>query len=172
MISLYFAIFHSYLAYGLPVWGSASEKLINNIVLLQKKALRIITSADYHAHTKPIMKENKILSLTDQRYYQTASLMWDLDHNSLPPSLSSYFKKRNDVHNRHTRLADDGKYNIPKTRTITHGTSSFQVQGTLILNSLKDLDIYKNAENAEHADNAKKKKTFLGKLNESLINHY
>ena len=131
MISLYFAIFHSHLAYGLPVWGSANEKLINNIVLLQKKALRIITSADYHAHTKPIMKENKILSLTDQRHYQIASLMWDLDHNSLPPSLSSYFKKRNDVHDRHTRLAGDGKYNIPKTRTITHGTSSVQVQGTL-----------------------------------------
>ena len=136
---------------------------------MQKKALRIITSADYHAHTKPIMKET---SLADQRHYQIASLMWDLDHNSLTPSLSSYFKKRNDVHDRHTRLADDGKYNIPKTRTITHGTSSFQVQGTLLLNSLKDLDIYKNADNAENANNAQKKKTFLEKFKESLINNY
>ena len=62
LISLYFAIFHSHLTYGLPVWGSASKNLINNIVLLQKRALRVITSADYHAHTKPIMKETKILS--------------------------------------------------------------------------------------------------------------
>ena len=46
MISLYFAIFHSHLAYGLPVWGSAKDNLINNIVLLQKKTLRVITSAD------------------------------------------------------------------------------------------------------------------------------
>ena len=84
MASLYFAIFHSHLTYGLPVWGFANQGLLDNIALLQKKALRIITSADYHAHTKPIMKQTNILSLTDQRHLQVSSLMWDLDHNSLP----------------------------------------------------------------------------------------
>ena len=98
--------------------------------------------------------------------------MWDLDHNSLPPSLSSYFKKRNTIHQQRTRLADDGKYNIPKTRTTAHGKSSFQVQGSLILNRLKDLDIYKNADNAENTDNAKKKSTFLANLKKSFIDNY
>ena len=116
---MYFAIFHSHLAYGLPVWGSANKILLNNIVLLQKKAVGVITSADYHAHTKPIMKETNILSLADQRQLQIASLMWDLNHNTLPPSLSSYFKKRNTVHEQNTRFANDGKFNIPKTNTIT-----------------------------------------------------
>ena len=64
----------------------------------KKKALRIITFADYRAHTKPIMKETKILSLADQRYYTVSALMWDLDHNSLPPTLSSYFKKHGEIH--------------------------------------------------------------------------
>ena len=154
------------------MWGSSNNNLINNIVLLQKKALRAITSADYHAHTKPIMKETNILSLADQRHLQIASLMWDLDHNCLPPSLSSYFIKRNTIHHQHTRLVDDGKFNIPKTSTVTHGTNSFQVQGTLILNRLKDLDIYTNAENAENADNAKKKSTFLANLKKSFIDNY
>jgi hypothetical protein len=163
MISLYFAIFHSHLAYGLPVWGSANNKLINTIVLLQKKALRVITSADYNAHTRPIRKETNILSLADQRHLQIASLMWDLDHNSLPPSLSSYFKKRNMIHQHRTRLAVDGKYNIPKTNTVSHGSNSFQVQGALILNRLKDLDIYKKAV---------KKSTFLVNLKKSFINNY
>jgi hypothetical protein len=159
MLSLYFAIFHSHLTYGLPVWGSASKKLINNIALLQKRALRVITSAEFHAHTKPIMKETNILSLADQRLHQFASLLWDLDHDTLPPSLSTYFNKRNVIHGQHTRIAHDGKYNIPKTNTVTHGSSSFQVQGSLILNRLKSLDIYKNAESK--TDFLKKHKKFL-----------
>ena len=163
MISLYFAIFHSHLTYGLPVWGFANQGLLDNITLLQKKALRIITSADYHAHTKPIMKETNILSLTDQRHLQVSSLMWDLDHNSLPPTLSSYFKKCEDFHQHNTRHAANGKLQIKKTKTIKYGVNSFQVQGSLTLNSLKDIDIYKNAVS---------KNTFLNNLKKSLINNY
>ena len=153
-----------------------TKPCLTTLFYYRKKALRVITSANFHAHTKPIMKENNILSLEDQRHLQIASLMWDhgllqssrplwdLDHNALPPSLSSYFKKRNDVYQQHTRLAGEGKFNIPKTRTETHGSRSFQVQGSLILNHLKDLDIYKNADNAENADNDKKKSSFLANL--------
>ena len=109
------------------------------------------------------MKETKILSLADQRHHQIASLLRDMDHDSLPPSLSTYFKKRNVIHNQHTRIAHDGKYNIPKTNTITHGSRSFQVQGSLILNRLKSLDIYKDAES---------KTIFLNNLKKSLIDNY
>ena len=142
MISLYFAIFHSHLTYGLPVWGFANQGLLNNIA---------------------IMKEINILSLIDQRHLQVSSLMWDLDHNSLPPTLSSYFKKCEDIHQHNTRHAANGKLQIKKNNTIKYGVNSFQVQGSLTLNSLKDLDIYKNAIS---------KKSFLSNLKKSLINNY
>ena len=161
--SLYFAIFHSHLTYGLPVWGYADQGLLDNIVLLQKKALHVITFADYHAHTRPIMKETKILSLADQRHLQISSLMWDLDHDTLPPTLSSYFKKCNTVHQHNTRHADTGKFHINKTNTIKYGLNSFQVQGSLTLNGLKDLDIYNNATS---------KKYVLNKLKTSLLGNY
>ena len=163
LISLYFAIFHSHLTYGLPVWGFADQNLIDRIVLLQKKAVRIITSADYRAHTKPIFKETNILSLADQRHYQVCSLMWDLDHNSLPPTLSSYFTKHGDIHEQHTRLAHHGKFKVNKTNTVKYGGKSFQVQGSVTLNQLKDLNIYKDANDKE---------SFLRDLKKSLINNY
>ena len=112
--SLYFAIFHSHLTYGLPVWGNANQRFLHRIALLQKKALRAITFADYNAHTHPIMKESKILSLADQTQFQISSLMWDLDHNTLPTTLSSYFKKCSNVHQYNTRHADDGNFHIKK----------------------------------------------------------
>ena len=163
LMSLYYAIFHSHLTYGLPVWGFADQNLLDRIVLLQKKALWIITFADYRAHTKPIMKETKILSLADQRYLTVSALMWDLDHNSLPPTLSSYFKKHGEIHDQHTRLAHHGKFKVNKTNTVKHGGKSFQVQGSVTLNKIKDLDIYKNATSKE---------SFLSNLKTSLLGNY
>jgi hypothetical protein len=96
--SLYFGVFHSHLSYGLPVWVIADQGLIDNIALLQKKALCAIPFADYNAHTPPIMKNMNILSMTDQRNLQISSLMWDLYHETLPPTLFSYLKKCNDFH--------------------------------------------------------------------------
>ena len=163
MRSLYFGIFHSHLRYGLPVWGNADQRFLNKIALLQKKALRAITFADFNAHTSPIMKESKILSLADQTQFQISSLMWDLDHDTLPTTLSSYFKKCNLIHQYNTRTAGDGKFHIKKTNTKRYGLNSLQVQGSIILNNLKDLDIYKNAYS---------KKSFLNKLKNQLLEKY
>ena len=89
--SLYFAIFHSHLSYGLPVWGNADRIYMDNIVKLQNKAIRAISFADFNAHTSPLLKETKILSIDDQTQFQISSLMWDLDNDLLPPSLLLLF---------------------------------------------------------------------------------
>ena len=112
--SIYFSIFNSHLAYGLPVWGNAHCNYLEKISKLQKKAIRAITFSNYTAHTKPLLKELKILNFKDLLYQQTASMMWDLENNLLPPSLSSYFVKINLIHNHSTRQASSGKCHIKK----------------------------------------------------------
>ena len=54
--SLYLALVHSHLIYGIQILGGAANKYINDIVLLQKKAVRIICNAKYNAHTEPLFK--------------------------------------------------------------------------------------------------------------------
>ena len=161
--SIYFNIFNSHLAYGLPVWGNAHCKYLEKITKLQKKAIRAITFSNFTAHTKPLLKDLKILNVKDLLYQQTASMMWDLENNLLPPSLSSYFVKTNQIHNHNTRQVSSGKYFIKKTLTTQYGINSFQVQGALVLNKLKDLDIYNNATS---------KKQFLNNLKIKLLNEY
>ena len=100
-----FSIFNSYLSYGLPVWGNADKIYLEKIFLLQKRAIRAITFADYNAHTLPLFKELKILSLVDLYEYQLSSLMWDLDHNILPNALTINFSKRKNDHTHLTRMA-------------------------------------------------------------------
>ena len=91
-----------------------------------------------------------------------ASLLWDVDHGTIPPTLLTYFKKTNSVHQHATRQANSGKYCVPKTQSKL-GANSFQSIGTTILNELKDMHIYKDALS---------KKQFLNKLKDSLIANY
>ena len=46
--SLYFALIHSHLIYGIQVWSSAPLKYINTLVTLQKKAIRLVSAAKYN----------------------------------------------------------------------------------------------------------------------------
>ena len=87
---------------------------------------------------------------------------WDLDKDQLPPSLSRYFVKSSNVHQHNTRYADTGKYCIKKTNT-TYGYKSFQVQGSLTLNNLKDEPIFCEASS---------KANFIKKLKNEFLENY
>ena len=53
------------MSYGLCAWGLANDDILSKVQLLQKKAIRAITSAEYHAETAPIFKKLGILNLSD-----------------------------------------------------------------------------------------------------------
>ena len=161
--SLYFSIFNSHLVYGLPVWGNTDKIYTEKLNMLQKKAIRAITFSDYKAPSRPILKALGILSLNDLYQYQISSLMWDLDHDILPTSISSYFIKRRNAHSHSTRLADADKLTIIKTNTIRYGKKSFKIEGAEKLNSLKDLNLYNNANS---------KTDFLRKLKLTYLETY
>ena len=134
------ASINTHISYGLPVWGNADNHYIERIFILQKKALRAISFSDFNAHSSPILKDLKILSVRDMFTLQIYFLMWDLDHDILPESLSSHFIKRSQIHNHQTRQVTSNKYDIKRVNTTTHGLKSFQVQGSIAINKLKDLD--------------------------------
>ena len=58
--------------------------------------------------------------------------MWDYDHNTLPVSLKSLFKRSNLIHNYSTRAASKGKLHYAKVNTNKHGIKSFKYQGVKI----------------------------------------
>ena len=88
LLSLYFSLFHSHLSYGLSIWGTSNSGYISKLALQQKKIVRAITFSDFYAHTSHIFKSLNILKSKDLFNHKIGSLMWDLDHHSLPDSLS------------------------------------------------------------------------------------
>ena len=62
---IYFAIFDSYLSYCCLVWAQ-NRGTIQRIVILQKKAVRIINFQPRNSHTSPLFKQKFILKFQDK----------------------------------------------------------------------------------------------------------
>lgn len=60
----YFALFHSHVSYGILLWGHSAG--VRDVLLQQKKAVRILTSSPYRAHCKPLFTSVEILTVYGQ----------------------------------------------------------------------------------------------------------
>ena len=63
--SIYFAIFGSYLSCCCLVW-TQNRSIIQRIVILQRKAVRIINCQPRNSHTSPLFKQNFTLKFQDK----------------------------------------------------------------------------------------------------------
>jgi len=84
LTSLYYSLIHSHIIYGIQVWTSCNQGLINDIFKLQKKAIRIIHSAAYNCHTESLFSKSKILPLPDLIYFFKIQFMQQYVNGFLP----------------------------------------------------------------------------------------
>ena len=146
--SLYYSLFNAHMSYGISLWGIANKSYLQKVFLLQKKAIRIVTQSEYLENTSPLFKTSQILKLDDLYFLQLSSLMWDYDHDTIPPSLKIWFNVPN--HKYGTRFVSKRKLTPCVVNTYRYGIKSFKYQGKNILNQLKDLDIYTRFQNQKH----------------------
>ena len=67
--SIYFAIFDSYLSCCCLAWAQNCST-IQQIIILQKKAIRLINFQPRNFHTSPLFKQNSILKLQNKIYLE------------------------------------------------------------------------------------------------------
>ena len=60
------------------------------IEILQKIILRIITNSSYISHTEPILKELGLLNVKDMFSLKIINCLHKLSHDMLPPYVKSY----------------------------------------------------------------------------------
>ena len=95
---------------GVILKSNSLKKLLS----CKKKAVRAISFAPFNAPFKPLFKSLGLLKFDDLVHYKTTSLLWDVDHGTIPPTLSTYFKKTESRHHHATRQATSGKYHTVK----------------------------------------------------------
>ena len=83
--SIYFAIFDSHLSYCCLVWAQNFSS-IKRILILQKKAVRIINFQPRNSHTSPLFKQNFILKFQDKICLENI-LFVSKSLNNLSPSI-------------------------------------------------------------------------------------
>jgi len=84
LTAIYYSLIHSHIIYGIQVWSSCNQGLINDIFKLQKKAIRILHSAAYNAHTESLFKKSKILPLPNLIHYFKLQFMQQYVRGRLP----------------------------------------------------------------------------------------
>ena len=91
--SLYYALFHSHLSYGICVWGNATKEALQPLDIAQNKIVRILSNADYDAGTGSLYRNLGIMKVEDIFKHQIGSLMWDIENKKLNDRFSCLFEK-------------------------------------------------------------------------------
>jgi hypothetical protein len=95
LISVYFAHLQSHLMYGILVWGNDSN--VKRLLILQKRAIRIICGVNSRCHCKPLFKQLNVLTVTS--LYILECLMYVKSNLPTIPTNSL-------VHNHNTRFSE------------------------------------------------------------------
>ena len=131
--TLYYALVYPYIQYCVSVWGSTYPTNLNRLTVLQKKAVRIVASKPFDAHTDPIFKDLQILKFNCIYRFHISKILFQVKNNLLPQAFTSMFSLNNQLHCYYTRTSK--QFHIPKLRTNIK-KFSISYQGPKIFNSL------------------------------------
>ena len=106
LLTLYYALIYPYLTYCNLIWASTYVTNLQRIYLLQKRAVRAISKADYKASSKPLFANLKILDVFSIYSLQVSSFMYLYHNGALPISFTQIFQTGNKIHQYLTRYSD------------------------------------------------------------------
>ena len=125
--SIYFTIFDSYLSYCCLAWAQ-NRSTIQRILILQKKAVRIINFQPRNSHTSPLFKQNFIIKFQDKICLENALFVSKSLINNLTPSVFSiWFSFSSDQHNYETSSSTQGNLTKLFYKTNRYGKYSITV---------------------------------------------
>ena len=87
------------------MWGNTYDYHLEPLVLLQKRAVRLIVGARKYEHTEPIFETLKILKLKEIYIYSVQLFCFKFHYNKLPEVFDDLYQSnyRNDDHDYDTR---------------------------------------------------------------------
>ena len=103
LLNIYQSLITPYVTYGLISWGNACKTFLDQILVLQKRALRLIYFAETNDHAIPFFVNAKILPLQSLYYESVCSLMYDVNKNTAPDNILKLFSRISSVHTYNTR---------------------------------------------------------------------
>lgn len=129
--TLYCTLVLPYLTYCVEIWGNTYQCTIHPLVILQKRAVRIIHKAGFLEHTHNLFIQSKLLKFCDLVKYNTSIILYKAFNKALPNHVQQFFKLKETVHN----LRGFGNFIIPNIKS-TRKSFCVSVCGVKLWNSL------------------------------------
>ena len=104
-LNLYYALIYPYLSYCNLIWAMTYPSRLIRLVIIQKRAIRLIAGVRKWAHTAPLFRELKILRIDQIRDFQVGEFFFRLEHGLLPPIFKDFLPHAYDIHSHYTRNA-------------------------------------------------------------------
>ena len=157
--SIYYSLIYSHIVYAIQVWGSANDTELEKILILQKKAVRMMVYKDQYPKipgplnpTKPIFLELGILKIHDVFKLQVIKFIYDCLSFNTPRIFWNWFILSNTVHNYNTTSTTNvnivnfeidlvNATNILHTQfshLVNYGAKMLRVAGPLLWNGLPE----------------------------------
>jgi len=114
--TLYFALIHPHLTYGILAWGNSKATYLHKTEMLQKRAIRTINNKKYNSHTDPLFKESGVLKMSDLYRMEILLFMHDYINDKLPVSFRGTFSHNRDHQNAYNTRQWE-MFNIPRTKS-------------------------------------------------------
>ena len=135
LLTLYRSLILPYISYGICAWGHAAETHLHKLLVLQKRALRLMFFAEPRTHAVPLFLETKQLPISFLLFEQMSLLMYDVHNNLAPDNIKNMFTKLSSVHSYRTRSVTNENYYVEQVRT-ENMKRAFSISGALIWNSI------------------------------------
>lgn len=124
MHTLYFALIHSRLIYGIEFWGGASNNVLQPLEIMQKHFVRIITFKCKHEPSLPLFRQLKVLPLKYLFIFKVLKLFYMRSGDGYAMQFAYI-----------TRAATEGLFMRPRVHKTFFG-KSFVYLGPKIFNTL------------------------------------
>ena len=117
--TIYYALVHPHLLYCLPVYSCTSSKNILMLSKKQKDCIRIISNANYNAHSQPLFYTLSILPFEYLIKHQISLIMHSIFHRSSIISYENHFRLKSEINpiTYSLRNENTADFYVPRVRT-------------------------------------------------------
>ena len=128
LLSLYHTFVYPYLHYYIHVWGKTYNTHMNDLVVLQNKAMRIISGVPPRTNMDRFYIEMSILTIKRIYNYSIGLFMYKYVNKMTPDVFDNFFRNISDIHQHNTRNATQKQFYITYGGT-TRGQKTFSYCG-------------------------------------------
>ena len=94
LMSLYYSFIYPYLTYCNHIWGATYKTRLKRLVMLQNKAVRILSHAGNRTSSDPLFKKLDIMKVENINTYLIGRFMFCVSIHKVPQSFRTLLRKK------------------------------------------------------------------------------